>query len=85
MYTLKTPGIILNMAALIVIVCAFTIQWQSNGGLCVDADTTFSQLIICAIIHLAVTLYIIFSVKKEASSAMAKRYAYALLETIDIM
>lgn len=75
----KPVGILLNLLAMLLL---------SAGIFCETAALdwlTPEKVALCLLIHLLAILHYIFGVSQAVLDAAAKRYAYALLETLDII
>ena len=79
MMRLKTFGIVFNGAALL--------WWSSQliPNLCPFSLSENITSILLITMHIGIGAYLIFGVTEKTVDAAAKRYAYALLETIDIL
>lgn len=79
MMRLKTFGVVYNGAALL--------WWSSQliSNLCAfNLSENITSILLIAM-HIGIGAYLFFGVTEKAVDAAAKRYAYALLETIDIL
>ena len=79
MMRLKTFGVVYNGAALL--------WWSSQliPNLCsFNLSENITSILLIAM-HIGIGAYLFLGVTEKAVDAAAKRYAYALLETIDIL